>query len=544
MAVLMKYGFDEVTTSLHRRLSLRPGSRVMPTRVKRADTGRSRPQRVRLALEELGPTFIKLGQLLSTRPDLLPPEYIQELQLLQDHVAPVRFDPIRAEVQRELGGSLEDLFQRFDREPIAAASIAQVHQAITAEGDPVVVKVRRPRIVQTIRIECEILEELASLVKAAMPPDDPLDPVRMVREFTRAVTKEVDLVNERMNLQRFARNFAADPTVHIPDVFEAYSSAGVLTMEHVVGIKADDIEALTDAGLDPKLIAERGARFILRQVFDFGFFHADPHPGNLFVLPGNVLAPVDFGQVARLDESNRRLLGELIIAITERDAPRLTQALIRAEVVDERTDLRALTADLDEIVDQYASLPLKEVAVSPVIQRIFQVMRTHRVRPPAEFTLMLKSLMTIESLATHLHGEFQLVRFMRPYARRLMLERYAPQRLLRATQRAMRDMTDLAVTIPQQVTAILTNLKRGRLQVHIQHEHLEKLVHTLDRSSNRIAFGLIIAGTVVASSLLVTQKEGSVMGFIRFQTLGAAGYLAAGILGMWLLVSILRRRKV
>jgi ubiquinone biosynthesis protein len=253
-----------------------------------------------MALEELGPTFIKLGQLLSTRPDLIPAEYVKELEHLLDSVAPVEFKKIRREIELELGGQLEDFFETFEPVPIAAASIAQVHKATTKDGKSVVIKVRRPGIVRTIESDCLILEDLARILKATIFKNEPIDPVRMVAEFTETITKEVDFNNERRNQIRFGHFFAEDSAIHVPIVYEQFCSEGVLTMEYIEGIKPNDRQVLIDADLNPKLIADRGANFILKQIFDLGFFHSDPHPGNFFLLPNNVLVPIDFGQVVWL----------------------------------------------------------------------------------------------------------------------------------------------------------------------------------------------------------------------------------------------------
>ncbi len=540
MAVLVKYGFEEIVATIRSRASLRVISRkARPSPEYRQHT---RPQRLRMALEELGPTFVKFGQLLSTRPDLLPLEYVNELQLLQDQVSPVSFSKLRAQVTAELGGRLEDHFTRFEAKPLAAGSIAQVHRAVTREGRTVAVKVRRPGIVQTIRVECEILEDLARLIRSALSSDESIDPVQLVREFTEAVAKETDLANELRNLERFRRNFAGDATVHVPEPFPAHCTAGVLTMEFIRGVNVRDRVSLESAGVDANVVAERVTRFVLRQVFDFGFFHTDPHPGNLRVLAGDVVAVLDFGQVARIGRSNRQLLGELVLAIVEQDAERLVRAFQRDDMLSERTDVRRLSGEMEALLDVYHELPAKDIPFGRMMGQTFDLIRRHHVRPPEEFTLMLKSLMTIEAVAKGLNSDFRLIEYLRPYARRLRLQLMDPRLALRSAHRALQDAADLAGRLPGDIGAIAGKLRRGDFQMHVQHEHLSDLVHTLDKSSNRLSFGLIIAGLLVGSSLLVTQ-EGWVLGFIRLQTLGMIGYLVAAVLGLWLLVSILRSRR-
>ncbi len=541
--VLMKYGLDELSGRLTHAVRLRLGKKTAPEPAQQKPDRRSRPQRVRLALQELGPTFVKLGQLLSTRPDLLPLEYVEELQKLQDQVAAVPFEAIRERVEAELGGKLEDLFETFDPEPLAAGSIAQVHRARITDGQEVVVKVRRPNIVETIRTECEILEDLAGLVQSTLTRNETIEPVRIVREFTQTVSKEVSLSQELRNLKRFARFFASSGEVRIPRPFEDYCTDGVLTMEDVTGVKPSSAEVLRQAGLDPKLIARRGARFILQQIFVLGMFHSDPHPGNLFVLPGNVIALLDFGQAAQLSRADQRWLGEILLAVADEDSERLVRAIQRAEMVQEDTDLESLSRAMEEMLRTYYDMPLKEIPFRQMMRRTFELIRKYRVRPPAQFTMMLKSMMTTETLATTLDPDFQILDYIKPYAWRIGMEQFDPRRLWTQFRRAMRDAGDLAVQLPEDLAGIITKFKRGQFQMHIQHEHLEQLVRTMDKSSNRISFGLIIAGLLVGSSQLVTQ-EGEVLRLVSYQTLGILGYIIAAVLGIWLLISIIRSRDI
>ncbi len=541
VGVLMKYGFEEMGGSFG-RLSVR----ARPGGGSRADSAvrrRSRPVRVRMALQELGPTFIKLGQLLSTRPDIVPPEYVEELEQLQDRVAPERFDAVRAEIESELGGKLEEVFERFDPVPLAAGSIAQVHRARTHDGREVVVKARRPGIVQTMLTECEILESLSGLYKTFFADEDLIDPERMVKEFTAALVREVDLDIERRNQQRFLRAFGNDETVRIPEVLADYCSESVLTMEYIDGIRPGNGERIDAAGLDRKLLAARGANFGLRQIFELGFFHCDPHPGNFFFLEGNVVAAIDFGQVARLTGQDRLLLRKLALAILDRDVPRMAAVAQRWEMLAETPSRQELVRDAEAMLEEYWHVPLKDISFRRTIADGFRLIRKHRIRPPAEFTMMLKSMMTIESFARSLDPSFDVVEHLRPYARRLHLQQLDPRRVLRDVRRGLRDAGEFFAGLPEDVNALVAKFREGKFQLRIHHEHLENLAHTLDKSSNRISFALIAAALLVGSSLLVGQ-DGMLLGILRLETLGVLGYVAAAVLGLWLVAGIVRSRRL
>jgi ubiquinone biosynthesis protein len=543
MAVLAKYGFEEVTGALRSRLSFRLGERAVSPQVKPVVPKASRPARVRMALEELGPTFIKLGQILSTRPDLISPEYITELERLQDRVVPDSPQKIMAELQRELGGPVETIFKSFDEKPIAAGSIAQIHRAVTREGMDVAVKVRRSGIVDTIRAECEILQDLAGVLQNTLFEHETIDLDEMVADFTEALSKETDLANERRNQLRFLRLFADDPTVHIAKIYEDYCTAGVLTMEYIDGVKPTDKLAIEERGLNCRTLAQRGAQLVLRQMFEFGFFHTDPHPGNFFVLPDNVLAPIDFGQVSRLSVQDRRFFNEIVLSIVDRDAAYIVRCLDRDNMLVEQTDVHKLTTDIEQLIDTYHDFRLKDIPFGAVAMQTFDLFRHNHVHPPTQFTLMIKSMMTIEALATSLDPEFRLIEALKPYARRASLRDLEPRQVLRNIRKAVQGAGEMASRLPEDINAVLTKLRQGKFQVHVRHEHLETLTKTLDKSSNRVSFALIIAALLVASSLLVAQ-QGMVLGVLSLQTMGILGYLIAAIIGIWLVISIIRSRHI
>ncbi len=539
-AVLMKYGFKEAVHRL-RHISIF-------TRLTRKGDGehetlrkKSTPVRLRMALQELGPTFIKLGQLLSTRPDLLPPDYIQELSELQDRVTPEKFSAIEKVINHELDGPARERIREIDSECLAAGSIAQVHRAVLNDGREIVLKVCRPNIQDTLATECEMIVNIADWLGKTDTPAGRLDLPRMAREFTTAVSREVDMTVERNNLQRFAANFANDRTVHVPTTIEPLCSSCVLAMEYVDGIKPRNAQVLREAGLNPKLLARRGADFVLRQIFEFGVFHSDPHPGNMFMLPDNIVAAIDFGQVARLRNHDQELLTELVLAIVDQDADQIIRAFKNADLIGEETDIPALAADAEDLIDRYYHMALKDIPLQDVISEVFRLIRAHHIHPPAQFTLMLKSLMTIESLALELDPDFDIINALKPHARRFRLEQFDPRRIFRQVRSTMHETAEFVGRLPDDARAIIKKVRKGEFQMRVHHEHLEELSSTLDKSSNRISFALIIAALLVASSML-TPQDGMVLGLMRLETLGVIGYCAAAVGGIWLGVSILRSR--
>lgn len=529
VAVLTKHGFGDLLHSLH--LGRPP-----------AFEGASRPERVRLALQELGPTFIKAGQYLSTRADLVSAEYLHQLAKLQDAVPPFPGAEARRIVEEDLGGPLSRRFSSFESSAFAAASIAQIHKAVLPDGRKVVVKVERPDIRRLVAVDLEIMSHLASLAERHLEDWGWRKPTRIVSEIARSLDREMDLSLEASHLERFARQFRGDPTVYAPEVHRDLSSARVLTMERLSGIKGDDVRALERAGLDPRVVAERLARHYLAMIFTHGFFHADPHPGNILVMPGHVVAYLDFGMMGRLDLATREALAEAVLAIIERDEAALGRSLLALADYDAEPEPRAFQADVAELMDQYSYRPLSEWRLGRVLEQLFGLTGKHRVRVPAELFLMVKTLTELESLTCVLDPAFDVVSAAAPFIRRIQQERLRPRRLAEALAAAGRETLKLLSSAPADLREIFRQARRGRLLIEFEHKGLEGPLSVLDKVSNRLSYAVLLGSLVIGSALLVHARIPPY--WREVSALGLGGFLLTAMMALWLLVAILRHGRL
>ena len=370
LGVMFKYGFSDLVDMLHIDQYLESGLQMINRKPREQIERHSRPERLRMACEELGPTFIKLGQLLSTRPDFIAPEYLVELAKLQDKVPPFPFAEVEEIFYAETGKKPTELYYRFDEHPIAAASIGQVHRATLTDGQDVVVKVQRPDIEEVIAVDLEILAHLATLMEMYLEEVQGHRPTSIVEEFARSIANEIDYTVEISSIQRFARQFEGNETIHIPEVYRDLSTERILTMENIKGIKASRIDSLRQQGADLPLVAERGTNLIMEQIFVHGFFHADPHPGNIFILPDNVICFIDFGMMGRLSRQNREDFTDLLLYILARNERKVTDCVLKLTDHQGEVDRDALSRDLSEMLDRYLYLPLKELEAGRILQHL------------------------------------------------------------------------------------------------------------------------------------------------------------------------------
>ncbi len=539
--VLVRHGLADVVSTLRLGRYLGFGARWRQ-RPSRAATAASRAHRLRLAFEELGPTFVKFGQALSIRTDVLPAELIAEFASLQDHVPPLEAGEAERVIEAELGQPIAVLFSQFDPVPLAAASIAQVHRATLATGESVVVKVRRPGIGKVMAGDLAILRQLAGLVERHLPGAEFIDPPALVDEFARTLRAEQNFVREGRNLERAARNFAGDPTVRIPAVYWDRTTPAVLTMDFLDGVK---ISALERAGLDQtarRSVARRGADAMLAQVLVHGFFHADPHPGNVLVMPDGAIGLLDFGIVGRLDERTREELARAIRAVWQRDLDRLTTLALTLTEPRREVDPRKLERDLSDLIDTYGDVPLGELSMAEVLGDAVDTLARHSLRFPSNLLLLVKAIVTIEGVGRQLDPSFQIVEHAAPLAERLWLERHTPRALAARVTDATREAFDTARQLPAEASAVMRKLRDNRFEVQFVHRNLEHFVTEMDRSSNRLSFAIVIGSLVVGSSLVIQAGFGPT--FYGYSVLGLLGLAAAATLGMGLAAGVLRSGRL
>jgi ubiquinone biosynthesis protein len=535
--VLIKYGFGELVDQLE-LVSYLPLSRRL---LRREPAGRphlTAPVRVRLAIEELGPTFIKLGQIMSTRPDIIPPTYMAELEKLQDTVPPAPWDVVRREIEEELGSPLDGVFFSFETEPVAAASLAQVYRAILPGGEDVVVKVQRPNIERIIKVDLEILFDLARLLQERTPLGELYDLPEIAEDFAFTLRAEMDYRREGHNAERFRRSFADEEYLHIPQVYWDHTTQRVIVFERIAGIKIDDIEALDAAGFDRHQIALNCARMIVKEILEDGFFHADPHPGNFVVMEGNVIGAMDFGLVGRLSERLKEDLVRLFIVAVQLNSEGVVEQLIRMSAAQREVDRERLRRDIDRLLTKYQGLPLKEIHAQEMVGEIIPVAYRHKLCLPSDLWLLAKTLNMMEGLGLTLDPEFDIFAVGQPYVDRFIRQMTSPRVWGKRVFRGVNEWGELFTVLPRRIPRLLDQVEEGDLEVTLKLKEMGSALSKLDRIANRLAVSILVAAFIVGLALLLPTFIGNQVLWLIFPA--GIALIAVSILGLWLLYSIWR----
>ena len=539
-SVFIRHGLGEF---VHRIgiASLLERAGAMLTRSPVADSVTLHPaERMRMALEELGPTFVKLGQVMATRVDLFPPRWIAEFEKLHAEVPAVPFDVLLPELGRALGRSPFEVFREIDKSAHGAASIAQVHRAQLADGTPVVLKVRRPGVRETIDADLRLLRRVAELIESEIPEARRYRPSEIAEQFARSLEREADFVTETRNIERFAKNFDGDPHIVIPRIYPEWTSDVLLVQEHVDGIPATDLAAVESAGLDRKLLAARGVDAFLKMILIDGFFHADPHPGNVFYLPGNRMVLIDFGMVGRLSPQRRAQVIDLLGGLARMAEEPMIEVLLEW-AGDAYVDEAKLAADINELVFDYEGMPLRDIRVGNVIRQFAAIVRAHSIVLPSDLSLMFKTLITLEGLGRQYDPDFHIINHLTPLVRGALAERYQPTELVQRGRRALSEFASVIGGVPRDLARFLREARRGKTRIDLDLKRLDSFGRQLDRTLDRVAVGILTASLVIGSAIVLTVRDGPVfLGIPVLPVLGLLGYVLAFLNSLWIVYGIWR----
>lgn len=535
--ILVRHGFGDLLRRLGIARALHRVDGTLPVERLEHWISEPAPVRVRHALEEMGPCFVKLGQLLATRVDLFPPEWIDEFSRLQNAVPPVPFEALRREMEESLGQAAEVAFLSIDPAPLAAASIAQVHRARLPDGREVVIKVRRPGIRPLVEADLRLLQFAARRMEARFPGLRRFHPVGMVRQFRQSLLQELDLAAECRNAERIAASFSADARMLVPAVYWPCTNERMNVQDYVDGIPLADLDSLDRSGVDRVAIARTGAQLVLKMMLRDGFFHADPHPGNVFALPDSRIALIDFGMVGRLSPARRGEVVQLLFGLVERDAERVCAVLLDW-AGEAAVDGAELATDVDAFIDRYHSVPLAQLDLARMLLDVTVLLRQHSLALPADLALLIKVCLTLDGLGRRLDPAFDMATQARPFLRRAMIEQYRPAALARRGLNALADVSALLVSVPHELRRLLRTLKAGKTGVRLQVEELRDFSRDVSHSANRLAGSLVIAALIVGSSITMTVAGGPTLLGLPF--FGLLGFVGASLAGVWLLWAIFR----
>jgi ubiquinone biosynthesis protein len=539
-SILISCGFGDVVRRLGLGHALESAGKVLHWKYAAHTASLEPHQRARHALERLGPTFVKLGQIMATRVDLFPAEWIAEFELLQDCAPPAEYEKILAQLEEDLGQPPEEVFDFFDPDPIAAASIAQVHRARLKDGSEVVVKVRRPDIKRTVEADLHLMERLAQIANRDNPETQRFRPKEVVHQFTLSLRRELDLAHECRNAARIAENLGDDEHIVVPKIYWQWTSERVNVQEYIDGIPGRDLVAFHNAGLDAALVAGRGARAVLKTVLVDGFFHADPHPGNIFFLPDNTIAMIDFGMVGHLAEERRFQVIELLHGMVERDSSSVCEVLLdwshNMNVPSER-----LIADICAFLDQYHGMPLGKVNLPDMLRDMMTMLRENQLALPSDLSMMFKVFLTLDGFCRQLNPDFDLVAEARPFVRQALILRYTPGEVAKRGWKGLAGAMDLLTGLPKDLRRLLRAARRGALRVHIDIEELDRFGERLDRAVSRLTIGMITASFIIGTSIMLSVTGDTE--YLGMSLLAVLGFSMAAVGGLWVLFSIWRGKS-
>ncbi len=539
--VMARHGFGAVVSQLGLEGTWRLPSRFLG-REDQPTTSRSAAVHLREAMEELGPTFIKLGQIASTRPEVLPPAYLQELSKLQDDVPPAPWNEVQELLEEALGAPIHEVFLALDPTPIASASLAQVYATLLPDRTPVVVKVQRPNIESTIETDLAIISDLATLAYERMSWTRPYDPIGLAEEFSTALRYELDYQREARNADRFRANFAEEDHLYVPKTYWDYTTQRVLVQERIHGIKADNIQQLDAEGYDRNRIAMHAARLVIKEVMEDGFFHADPHPGNMVIMPGEVIGLMDFGTVGYLDNTDRANLVRLYIAVIQFDVVAIIEQLIRMGIASPSVDEQGLQRDLRRLLRKYYGLPLKEISAADLLSEIQPIIYAYHLRIPSDYWLLLKTLVIMEGVGKRLAPDFDVFEVSAPYVRRFLIKLALPTSWGPSLARSSGAWANLLIGFPRQSSRILDRLESGQMKFQVEVPTFEQTTKQFNQMANRLILAILVGTLTIALALLIPSLNLSWPW--NFPTwLIVIGFVLMVMLSLWLIWSILRSNR-
>lgn len=494
-------------------------------------------ERIRRSLEDLGPTFIKFGQVMSTRPDLVPPAMITELERLQESVPPFPSDIAVAELEREFERPIDQLFASFEREPLAAGSLGQVHRAVHFNGTPLAVKIRRPEAVSHVERDISLMLELASLADRHIPETRVFDPVGLVNHFQRTIRRELNFAREGRTMDEFRRLFKDDPILHVPTVFWELTTESVLTMEFVEGLRIDQLDQQAGLPHTPAELAAHGARIFMKQAFEFGIFHGDPHPGNIRVQSDGTICLLDYGMIGMLETDTREQLIDLFVAVARQDVDAAVELVLEIGEAVQEIDQPLLHVDMRDFVANYYGMELERLNVGRMLSDFVGILSNHSIRCPGSLMLLIRALVTLEGIGRRLDPNFNLAGHLQPFVESLVKERFQPGRFADRFLHDARQFAKLAGTVPRHLANSLRKISEDDIHIQLQHQNLDHFISEMERASNRLVVGIVVASLIVASALIISRGVNIVWITIPI-------YILSSLLAVWLVYGIFRSGRL